>query len=87
MQQLQPAVQQAIQRYNSAALITPVNVTTTQLYHLSCQVAGGAPAALTTVTQLAMMNPAPTAQNRRTVLSDSLCAERGATLPGADSRR
>ena len=61
MQQLQPAVQQAIQRYNSAALITPVNVSTMQLYHLSCQVAGGAPAALTTVTQLAMMNPAPPA--------------------------
>lgn len=56
-QQLQPAVQQAIQRYNSTALIMPVNVSTAQLYHLSCQVSGGAPTALTTVTQLAVMNP------------------------------
>jgi protein phosphatase len=56
--QLQPAVQQAIERYNSAALVTPVNVTTAQFYRLSCQTSGGTPTTLTSVTQLAAMNAA-----------------------------
>jgi serine/threonine protein phosphatase PrpC/type II secretory pathway pseudopilin PulG len=56
--QLQPAVQQAIERYNSAALVTPVNVTTAQFYKLSCQTSGGTPTTLTSVTQLAAMNAA-----------------------------
>ena len=57
-QQLQPAVQDAIQRYNRAALVTPVNITSAQIYHLSCQVAGSAPIALATATQLAVTHPA-----------------------------
>lgn len=56
--QLQPAVQQAIERYNSAALVTPVNVTMAQFYRLSCQTSGGTPTTLTSVTQLAAMNAA-----------------------------
>ncbi|HEY1388565.1 MAG TPA: Stp1/IreP family PP2C-type Ser/Thr phosphatase [Ktedonobacterales bacterium] len=56
--QLQPAVQQAIERYNSAALVTPVNVTSAQFYRLSCQTSGGTPTTLTSVTQLAAMNAA-----------------------------
>lgn len=57
-QQLQPAVQQAIQRYNLAALVTPVNVTSAQIYYLSCQVAGGSPIALAAVSQLTATHPA-----------------------------
>ena len=56
--QLQPAVQQTIERYNSAALVTPVNVTTAQFYRLSCQTSGGTPTTLTSVSQLAAMNQA-----------------------------
>lgn len=56
--QLQPAVQQAIERYNSAALVTPVNVTTAQFYKLSCQTSGGTPTTLTSVSQLTAMNAA-----------------------------
>jgi serine/threonine protein phosphatase PrpC len=54
--QLQPAVQQAIQRYNSAALVTPVNIGTAQFYQLQCQT-GATTASLTSVSQLAVMNP------------------------------
>ena len=57
-QQLQPAVQQAIQRYNTSALVTPVNVASAQVYFLSCQVTGGDSVALTAVTQLAATHPA-----------------------------
>lgn len=61
--QLQPAVQQAIRRYNTSALVTPVNVSTAQVYHLSCQTPGGAPTELTSVAQLAVMNPPLAAAN------------------------
>lgn len=54
--QLQPAVQQTIQRYNSSALVTPVNVGSAQVYQLTCQAASGQPATLSNVTQLAAMN-------------------------------
>lgn len=56
-QQLQPAVQQTIRRYNTTALITPVGLSDAQVYHLSCQTGQGAPKSLTNVTQLAAMNP------------------------------
>lgn len=49
--QLQPAVQQAIQRYNNAALVTPVNTSAAKLYSLSCQT-GSTKSTLGGVTQL-----------------------------------
>jgi serine/threonine protein phosphatase PrpC len=58
VQQLQPAVQQAIQRYNATARLTPVDINSAQVYYLSCQVAGGAPIALASVSQLAVTRPA-----------------------------
>jgi serine/threonine protein phosphatase PrpC len=54
--QLQPAVQAAIQRYNVSALVTPVNMSDAQVYHLSCQTPQGTPATLASATQLAVMN-------------------------------
>ena len=57
-QQLQPAVQQTIQRYNATALVTPVNIATAQFYRLSCATTGSSPVALTTVSQLVAMHPA-----------------------------
>ena len=56
--QLQPAVQQTIQRYNDSALVMPVNVTTAQFYNLSCQTSANTSTALTNVGQLVAINPA-----------------------------
>ena len=57
-QQLQPSVQQTIQRYNETARLAPVDVNSAQVYFLSCQVAGGSPIALASVAQLAATHPA-----------------------------
>ncbi|HEU5348525.1 MAG TPA: Stp1/IreP family PP2C-type Ser/Thr phosphatase [Ktedonobacterales bacterium] len=68
--QLQPAVQQTIQRYNATALLTPVNIATAQLYRLSCQGSGSSPTALTTVTQLVAMHPAGASSQMLYALND-----------------
>ena len=50
---LAPAVRLAAQNYNRAALVTPVNVATAQVYDLACAVPGqSAPVVLTQITQL-----------------------------------
>jgi hypothetical protein len=66
--QLQPAVQQTIQRYNSAALVTPVNTSSAQFYRLSCQTSGGGSEALTTISHLTTLNVAqPAAASAQTL--------------------
>ena len=53
---LAPAVREAAQSYNRTALVTPINVTTAQVYDLACVVPGQtAPVALTHITQLAAL--------------------------------
>src|SRR5262249_17232763 len=55
--QLQPAVKQAIQRYNTAALVTPVGASGTKMYSLTCQKAGGSSEPITAATHLTTMRP------------------------------
>ena len=56
--QLAPAVRSTVQRYDAAALITPVSVNTAVPYAVTCATAGAAPVTLTTVDALAAVTVA-----------------------------
>jgi serine/threonine protein phosphatase PrpC len=59
-QELAPAVQQALQRYNSAALITPAPVTSAVTYSINCVTPGQtAPTPVTAVSGLVPVSAAP----------------------------
>lgn len=62
--QLAPAVRSTVQRYNTAALISPVSLTTAVPYAISCASAGtSTPATLTTVDALASVAAPPGGPN------------------------
>ncbi|WIG57964.1 MAG: Protein serine/threonine phosphatase PrpC, regulation of stationary phase [Ktedonobacterales bacterium] len=61
--QLTPAVRSAVQRYNAAALIKPINVAGVHTYNISCTDTAAAtsasPVALTTATAMTALTPPP----------------------------
>ncbi|HKV83652.1 MAG TPA: Stp1/IreP family PP2C-type Ser/Thr phosphatase [Ktedonobacterales bacterium] len=68
---LTPAVRTAIQNYDHAALVSPVNIATAQVYDLACAVSGQTvPVAFTSVTQLTALAPiAPGASGSQTLFA------------------